>query len=344
MGTLRKYTKQNGETVYYLRATLPVRENGGIVYRRREISTGACTKNEAWKIAREIEAEFHEAARIDRDKEGLATNFAEAATLYIENGGSARFLEPIIKAIGNMPLANVTQVAVQQVVRDLYPEAKVPTVNRQVYTPILAVLNYAAGVDLCPKPSIKRPKGHTKTQQVDPPDDNWLSIILPHLKLRHQALVLLLTFHGLRIGEALARTPNDIDTRDWTLHIPDTKTGEPAVIKLAPPVVDAIQAIPNWREQKWLFGTCHDGGPRKALKSACAKAGVRYYGFHALGRHAFAMRAVRNGHSIKWLMQAGRWKTSAMPMKQYGRFERSEIDQDVRELSEKVAGTFKLNG
>jgi integrase len=343
MGTLRPHTKQNGETVYYYRATLPVRENGVVVQKRCEISTGAHRKNEAWKIAREIEAKFHEAAKIDPDKEGLATTFAEAAMLYLEGGGSTRFLEPVIKAIGNMPLADVTQVAVQQVVRDLYPKAKVQTVNRQVYTPILAVLNYAASVDLCPKPLIKRPKGHAKTQRVDAPDESWFPAVLPYLKRRHRALVLLLTLHGLRIGEALARTPNDIDTRDWTLHIPDTKTGEPAVITLAPPVIDAIRAIPNWREQKWLFGTCHDGGPRKALKAACAKAGVRYYGFHALGRHAFAMRAVRNGHSIKWLMQAGRWKTSAMPMKQYGHFERSEIDRDVRNLSEKVAATFKLS-
>ena len=67
------------------------------------------------------------------------------------------------------------------------------------------------------------------------PDDAWFALVLPQLSPQVRALVLLLTLHGLRVGEALARIPADLDTtqQPWNLHIPDTKTGEPAIIELS---------------------------------------------------------------------------------------------------------------
>ncbi len=344
MAKLRKYTTKSGETIYYIRATLPVREGGQIVWKRREISTGVGTQKDARRIAREIEAEHYEAARVGSETDGSATLFAEAAILYLQGGGSGRFLPPIIEAIGHLPLSEITQITMQELAHDLYPGRAAQTVNRQLYTPILAVLNYAADAGLCPKPSIKRPKGHAKRRQVETPDDAWFASVLPQLLPQMRALVLLLTLHGLRVGEALARTPADIDTtqQSWKLHIPDTKTGEPAIIELSAPVSQAISEIPNWRHQKWLLGTCYRGTVTKAIKAACQRAGIPYYGTHAIGRHAFAIRALRDGYSLKWVMQAGRWKDSAMPMKQYGHFENSEISRDVQRLSEKTAAAFKL--
>ena len=343
MAKLRKHRTKTGQTIYYFRATLPVREAGQIVWKRREISTGARTQKEAWRIAREIEAEHHEAARVDSENDGSDTSFAEAAILYMQGGGSERFLPPIIKTIGNLPLSEITQMTMQQLTHDLYPGSAPQTVNRQLYTPTLAVLNYAADAGLCPKPAIKRPKGHARLRKVEMPDDAWFALVLPQLSPQMRALVLLLTLHGLRVGEALARIPADLDTtqQPWKLHIPDTKTGEPAIIELSAPVSQAMSEIPNWRHQKWLFGTCYRGTVTKAVKAACQRVGVRYHGTHAIGRHAFAIRALRAGHSLKWVMQAGRWKDSAMPMKQYGHFENSEISRDVQRLSDNTAKTFK---
>lgn len=343
MAKLRKHRTKSGKLIYYYRATLPVREAGQVVWKRREISTGTGTQKEARQIAREIEAQHYEAARVGSETNGSDTLFAEAAILYMQGGGGGRFLPPIIEAIGNVPLSEITQITMQELAHELYPGRTAQTVNRQLYTPILAVLNYAADAGLCPKPSIKRPKGHARKRRVETPADAWFAAVLPQLSPQMRALVLLLTFHGLRVGEALARTPADLDTTQpqWKLHIPDTKTGEPAVIELSAPVSQAISEIPDWRHQNWLFGTCYRGTVSKAINAACRRAGTRSYGTHAIGRHAFAIRALRDGHSLKWVMQAGRWKDSAMPMKQYGHFETSEISRDVQQLSDKTIRAFK---
>ena len=152
---------------------------------------------------------------------------------------------------------------------------------------------------------------------------------------RLRACVLIITLHGLRIAEAIERTPADLDANGWRLSIPDTKTGEPVMLPLSEPVIEAIKAIPKWRTQRWLFGTCHRSNIARAVRVACKKAGVRTYGTHAIGRHSFSVRVLKDGKSVKFLMSAGRWKTAKMPMQRYGHLETSEVNASVNEIAAK---------
>jgi hypothetical protein len=81
--------------------------------------------------------------------------FAAAALAYLDADGENRFLTPIVNHFGpDTALADVDQIAVDRCAAALYPSATAATRNRQVYTPVVAVLRHA-GVERI----MRRPKG-----------------------------------------------------------------------------------------------------------------------------------------------------------------------------------------
>jgi len=83
--------------------------------------------------------------------------------------------------------------------------------------------------------------------------------------------VTFLVTHGRRVSESLERTPSDVDTEvwPWTLTLGEyNKAGERVQVVLAEHVIEAIEAIPNWREQEWLFGTTSVSNINRDIKKA----------------------------------------------------------------------------
>jgi len=143
----------------------------------------------------------------------------------------------------------------------------------------------------------------------------------------------------------LERTPDDLDTTcwPWILHLGERdKAGDRVQIPLAEHVIEAIQAIPNWREQKWLFGTTSVSNINRDIKKACVKAGVPYFSTHPLGRHKAARNFIRARGSLKGLQEAYRWKDPDMPMRHYGHEEESEITAMVHEVGRAFWDNVKL--
>jgi integrase len=197
------------------------------------------------------------------------------------------------------------------------------------------VRNYAVEAGLCQPRRYKKPKGHNKHKRVMSPPDEWYPAVMPYLSVKLRALVVLLSTHGLRASEALQRTPDDLDTkgRTWVMRLNDyDKAGDRVQIELADHVIEAIDTIPNWRAQKWLFGTSSVSNVNRDIRRACAKAGVEAYGTHALGRHKAARNFLRAGGSLKGLQDAYRWKDPRMPMQHYGHEEQSEIQKRVHQV------------
>lgn len=336
MARLRKKPLKNGKWLYYWRAIVPVKEaDGTIVHRRVERSTGTCNHAKAQEIGRRFEAELHAAAESDPPAaEPEEVTFAGASILYMKSGRSGRFLDPILKQIGTQPLSAVNQAKVQQLIDEIYPNAAPSTINRQVFTPILAVLNYASRLKMCPPPLLERPEGHDSLKPIKVPEEAWFDAVLPQLSPKVRALLLLLTHHGLRIADAIERTPDDLEPDGWRLHIPKTKNGDSATIRLSNPVIEALEAY-DWRAEAWLFGTRHRSNIARSIKAACERAGVRAFGSHSIGRHAFSTRILKEGKSLKFLKEAGRWKSPSVPMKRYGHLEQSEVADEVNEIAAK---------
>jgi len=340
----RKKVTRAGKGIWYARARLRFRKSDGSIERRLvEFSCGTSSKPDAREKAREFEIRHEEEFnRPAPPPESL--NFAQAAEQYLLNGNSGRFLAPILQEIGFKPTMQIDQGVMTALQQKLFPNAKPSTINRQLFTPVSAVLRFV-GV----RADLKRPKGHDKARVIDRsvlPPDQWFAMVEPHLSPAKRAVLLLINLHGMRIGEALEREPLDLDMSRGALSVPDTKTGQPVELKLSEPVLEAIgEMLQEWRaederrrlngkpskQRPWLFGTSNRSNFARDLAKACEKAGVPYYSSHMAGRHSFASDILGEGKSLPYLMQAGRW-ASLKAVGRYAHLAKSEVADEVRNL------------
>jgi integrase len=119
----------------------------------------------------------------------------------LEAGGEKLYLKPIIARIGSIPLVKIDQDFIDKAARALYPHASPATLNRQVYTPIAAVLNHAAMRRLCARRTVQRPqqpKGRIRWLTFDEAE-RLLEDCSQHLR----PLVMFLLGTGARMSEAL---------------------------------------------------------------------------------------------------------------------------------------------
>lgn len=285
-------------------------------------STGTAdrTRAELYRVKRE--REIYDAARLG---EVRPATFADAVTVYLNKGKKGRFLTPLLDHFKETPLPQIGQTEIDEAARVLYPNAKASTLNRQIYGPMVAVMRSAVRSRL---PGAYVPIWERREEErpmVTPADDAHLAALLPHLPPGLSALVLLMTFTGLRTGEALR--VQETDCRDGFAHVGKTKNGDPRMV----PLPD------GWEYPAGGWGYVTSQGVGKALRAAHKAAGLPYRDGHELGRHAFAARFLKAGGSIKRLKEAGGWKKLSVVDERYGHLEMTDVHDFMRGLSEKFA-------
>lgn len=332
----RKETTAGGGKTLYARFIIPEKEpSGEIVWRRNERSTRTSDPKKAIKVAETFREEAFRRAYSNEPVKIQTRTFAQAIVSYIKGGGDKTYLEPILNLIGPEPLSDIDQDKINSVAADIYPGAKPATLNRQVYTPIIAVLRFAEGPNFRP-PTIKRPKGWLpKSNFKKPPKDWWRRVIaacddVPNLA----ALILFMRLHGRRINEACMITPADIDSETWTVAVRDTKTGQDISFQLSAPVIEYLSMC-QWRHNEHVFGYASRWSVYKRLRKVCAKAGVPYHVPKDVGRHSFATALLESGKTLKEVAVGGRWASSKIPDMIYSHLEHNSIDDDIREIGEK---------
>lgn len=229
----------------------------------------------AKKLKRKIESDIECGALT-----GHATpSFASAAAAYMKAGGDRSFLAPIIDHFQNAPLGAIDQTAIDNCAAALYPHATAATRNRQVYTPISAVLK-RAGVTI----AIKRPKGwrgRRLTHWLRP--EQAFAIFRAALKIKapkktrieFRIFLILLCYTGMRLGDALKLKCSNIDLKRKTALIETTKTDVPRLAHLPPVVVGELRRLPDGLRRDGRLFRFHNGGRlRDMLKMALSIAGI----------------------------------------------------------------------
>lgn len=307
---LKKYPDRSKN--YFIRGTVA----GVIIFE----SAGTADRDQAERYRQKREREVYNSVKLGEEK---PATFADAITVYRNKGKGNRFLIPLLDHFKEKPLPEIGQVEIDKAARALYPDAKASTLNRQLYGPMVAVLRAAAKAKLpgAAVPMIDRRE--EERPQINPADDAHLEALLPHLPDGLMRLIWLMSFTGLRTGEALKVEAKDV--RDGFVHIGKTKNGDPRMV----PVPD------GWEFPKGGFGFITTQGVGKALRRAHKRAGLPYRDGHELGRHAFAARFLRAGGSIKRLKEAGGWRKLAVVDDSYGHLEMTEVHEFVRDLSKK---------
>jgi integrase len=258
----------------------------------------------AQKLLRKWETEIERGEFADKD----APTFGDAMLRYVQAGGAKRFLKPIADYFGpEFLLEDVTQDAIDKAAFEIYPTASPATRNRQVYTPISAVLK-RAGV----KAPLDRPigaQGQQRTQWLWPEDAEKLIAAATEVDRELASLIVMLLYTGMRLSEGLGLQVRDLRLDEGFAYLPDSKTGEPRAIHLTPFVRAVLGTHPRGLERdERLFRFTKGRYLYDLLGRVRKRTGLGWVGFHTLC-HTYAVWMRRyGGLDTRGLVGTGRWK------------------------------------
>lgn len=269
---------------------------GKSVYESTKVSNR--TLAEAYRVNLENQIQT---AHVYRKKDAIT--FAEAAAMYMESGGGREHMTAIIKAVGLMKVDQFRQSDLDALALKLRPKVSNATRNREVYTPFIAVMNYAANSDFCPLRKWRRPKQQEKKRNPRFADFTEMAFFYNAASEHIKLLIVLLTYTGLRMGEAINLLWPDVDLdKKWAI-IRKTKTGKQrgvplhrAVIKELSKITDRTGHVLRSRGGKAGYVRNYRGGniARKSRDRASHEGGLEHITWHDL-RHTCAT----------WLQMAG---------------------------------------
>lgn len=267
-------------------------------------STGVSERKVAQRILKEWKAEAQRQAGAGPKKQ---TTFAEAAISYMEAGGERRFLAPLLKHLGACSMESIGQQEIDAAAVALYPTATPATRNRQVYSPMSALLKHA-GVEK----SFKRPKGSQGTPRLawlKPEEAMKLLEAAEAVDARFGALCTFLLYTGCRLSEALRLRWEDVNLEEGFAYVGRTKNGEPRAVHLVPNVVANMANLPR---ERGVFGLSKCGRLYELLDQTERRAGVSLparVSFHVF-RHTYGAWMRRYaGLDTTGLVATGAWKS-----------------------------------
>lgn len=258
--------------------------------------------------------------------------FGAALNMYIEGDGEQRFLMPLLDEWERKLVKDIAPGDIVDLANRLYPAAGAATKNRQVITPVVAIIRFNAERGRCAPILVKRfetkkiVKRRTATWE-------WMGKFAGVAKPKLVALALFLASTAARIGDALALEWSDVDLSAGTVLLRDTKNGEDRLVTLLPIVREALRGLPRHTGQKAVFQFYDRSDVLRQIKTACKKAGVAYIPTHGIGRRLFATTMNHSGKDAKTAASAGGWKTVRMYMEIYAQ------SSDEGEAIESAIGT-----
>ena len=325
-----KLSRRHGSPNWYLRGTVrsvAVDESTGVAHRQ---AAETIRSKREWEI---IEASIH-------GRKATVT-FLEAAVDYIEAGGERRYLKPLIDHLGITPLAKIDQGAIDRAADSLKPLAKNSTRDRQIYTPISAVLKRAAMRNLSDWRQIERPtqpKG--RVRWIAPAEaDRLIRACSPHMR----PLVVFLFYTGARVSEAVYLEWPQVDLDRRQVQFLATKNGEARGVPLHPRVIQALERLPYRngavfrRSDGRPYERKADGGGqiKTGFKGACKRAGCHFHPHDC--RHTWATWHYAANRDLVALMELGGWKSERMVLR-YAHMNVAHLEKSVAALPWQKSG------
>jgi integrase len=160
-------------------------------------TTGTPDRATARKVLQKIERDIERGTFTEK----AGPTFASAALSYLKAGGDDRFIDPLTKHFKERPLAEIDQAAIDDAAYQIYPNASPATRNRQVYTPVSAILKHVGHAF-----QLKRPKGSAGVKKLNwlrPEEAERIFTAAKKIDKEFSLFLVLLCYTGLRLSEAL---------------------------------------------------------------------------------------------------------------------------------------------
>ncbi len=299
---------------------------GSIGGKRVRKSLGTRDARQADELCTRYEAKLWK--RHSYGEEAVRT-FEEAAVSYLEAGGEARFLPPLIRRFKGRVLGSIRPGELRAAAQAIYPGCAPRTLNRQGITPARSVINHAAALGWCPAMKVeafeaRKPKRRTVDRQ-------WIDAFMATADSRglHHAAAAMLFMHttATRIGETVRIMPEHVDLQRRVVVLASTKEEDWEERALTTELIVRIANLkPRARPigDRWpvpLFGYSSRFTLGQAIERICKAAGIPHVPSHQSGRHSAATHALGAGFSVRQVMDAYGWKTSRVLLETYAHSE-----------------------
>lgn len=302
-------------------------------------STGTPKQEVARQFRRQTIEAIERGAFESRKAVKKAPTFLDAAISYINAGGERRFIgefdedtgewKPgLITHFGETKLRDINQQSIDEGAVALYPTATAATRNRQVYTPMSAILKHS-GVHI----PIKRPKGAQGKARVAwcQPDQLFrLLAAAEKVDIEFGIFLAFLAYTGCRLSDGLNLTCDRLQLNHAFAYLDETKNDEPRGVYLPPYLVSALANHPNGldRGNRRVFKFRKNGYLYNTMAKARKDAGpdLAFVTFHTLS-HTWATWMRRYaGLDTRGLVGTGRWKDQ----KSAARYEHVVVSEESR--------------
>lgn len=250
-----------------------------------------------------------------------------AAIAYMQDGGSRRYVAPLIQHFKETPLSEMTQDVIDEAARALHPHVSPATRNGYVYTPVSAIMHHALG-DKCP--IIRRPKGakgNVKTDFMWPVDAFGIIDAAETIDGEFGLYLLTLLYTGIRKSEGLNVLPEDVQPDELAAWLRDSKNDDPRMLKLRADLALRLKAHLEANPGRPRLFRFKEGGHFKhlLLRAKMAFLGLpcpkrrptgwkppanrlAFVGFHTF-RHTWSTWMRRyGGLDVKGLAATGNWR------------------------------------
>src|ERR1700680_2200782 len=160
---------------------------------------------------------------IERDEFRVAgeATFLSAAVAYMKHGGDKRPIKKLLEHFGETPLRPLDQASTEDAASALFPTHSAATRNREVFTPVSAILKHA-GRDF----KVKRPKGsrgRVITRWLWPEQAFRIFDAARTIDLEFSIFLQVLCYCGPRLSEGLSIRCDDVRPAENFAFIGHTK-------------------------------------------------------------------------------------------------------------------------
>jgi integrase len=191
---------------------------------------GTDRRSIALKQLKDIEGQIERGEWGATAQSGSVATFATAALRYLETGHRRRYVAKLVKHYGDTPLTDFNQNMIDDGAVELFPNVLPVTRNTVFYTPLSAILHHA-GIEM----KIRRPKdskGRIITDALTQEDAFAIIAAAEFFDPEYALLLKFLLYTGVRLGEALRLTWDDLRLPEQAAMVRFTKNGEPRALQL----------------------------------------------------------------------------------------------------------------
>jgi len=253
---------------------------------------------------------------------GATLTFAEAALAYMQSQGESRFLAKILRHFGpDLLIDDVDNAAINNAAASLYADAAPATINRQLITPISAVITMAADEGLARHRRFKRRKTPKMSKRWLTPEEAERLIDAASDHLRPILFCLLGT--GARTSEALGSEAHFYYPNTNEIWLPDVKNDHPRMLRMPdraragidasdPPDVGPIFRTPKGKP--YVLRRNGGGQISAAFAKARDAAGIEASVTPHTCRHTWATWYYAATKDFGGLLDLGGWQKADMAM------------------------------